>query len=57
MTQVVYFTHDSGMKEIGERLGVRVVELQGGGGGKVDIPQPTFVRMLMVEKSGTLTSR
>jgi hypothetical protein len=54
---VVYFTHDSGMKEIGERLGVRVVELQGGGGGKVDIPQPTFVRMLMVEKSGTLTSR
>ena len=31
---MVYFTHDSGMKEIGERLGVPVVELQGGVGVK-----------------------
>jgi len=27
VTQVVYFTHDAGMREIGERLGVRVVRL------------------------------
>jgi uncharacterized protein YhaN len=30
ITQVVYFTHDAGMKEIGEQLGVRVIELKRG---------------------------